>query len=176
MVVIREYLFKLKQIWKDLTNSIQLPYGCFIFIKYWDFVLFSLELVTLWKSYYLIELSCDWQSFFMWLTKFLFIKMSTTNWYQMNFNFTALSLLLLIEIIIGVVNKSLSFIFTTGFGDEFFFLNSHCEDPFIVILNLSRSLKWFSKIFWSSDVLIWYKILEKGFMLFFIKYWSLESM
>ena len=86
----------------------------------------------------------------MWFPKFLFIEMSTTNWYRVNFNFTALPLLALIGIIIWAVNKLLRFIFTTSFGDEYNFLNFYCEDPFIVLLNVSWRSKWFSKIFWSS--------------------------
>jgi len=48
-------------------------------------------------------------------------------------------------------SELLSFIFTTGFGDEYNFLNFRCEDPFIVLLNVSWRPKWFSKIFWFSE-------------------------
>ena len=63
--------------------------------------------------------------------------MSPTNWYREDFNFTALPLRAWIEVIIRAINNLLGFILTTGFGDEYQFLNSHCEDPFIVLLNVS---------------------------------------
>ena len=143
MVVIIEYLFKLKHIWKDLTNSIQLPYGCLIFIKYWYFVLFSLELVTYCKSYYLIELS--WIHYFrMWLTKVSLHQDINHQLVSSDFHFTALPILALIRIIIRAANNLLRFIFTTSFGDEYNFLSFRCEDPFIVFLNVSWRPKWFS--------------------------------
>ena len=99
--------------------------------------------------------------------------MSNTNWYWVSSVSQLFLFLNWFGIFIRVVNELLSCIFTTSFSDKF--TNFHCEDPFIVLLNVSWRLKWFSKIFWYlecwSDTRSW-----RGFMLFFIKYWSLESM
>ena len=118
----------------------------------------------------------------LWLTKFLHVTDKVSLHQDVNNQFVSCDLQFhssfsseLIGIIIWVVNNLLSFIFTTSFGDEYNFLNFHCEDPFIVLLNVSWRPKWFSKIFWFlecwSDTRAW-----RGFMLFFIKYWSPESM
>lgn len=63
--------------------------------------------------------------------------MLTSNWYQVDFNFTDLPLLVWIQVIIRVANNLLGFILTTGFGVEYNFLNLCCEDSFNVLLNVS---------------------------------------
>ena len=130
--------------------------------KVWDFVFFFLELVTLWKS--------DRISFVI-DKSFSLLKCQTPIGIECLQFHSSSSFLNWFGIFIRAVNEL--FIFTTSFGDKF--TNFHCEDPFIVLLNVSWRPKWFSKIFWFlecwSDTRAW-----RGFMLFFIKYWSLESM
>ena len=58
-------------------------------------------------------------------------------------------------IFIRAVNELWRFIFITGFGDEYNSLNFRCEDPFIVLLNVSWRSKWFSKIECWSDTRAW---------------------
>ena len=58
--------------------------------------------------------------------------MSSVNWYRVDFTFTTLPLLEWIEVSIQDANNLLGFILTTGFGEEYNFLNSCCKDPFIV--------------------------------------------
>ena len=99
--------------------------------------------------------------FHKWLPKFLFSRMSSTNLYRVEFNFTTLPLCAWIEVIIRDSNNLLGFILTIGFDVEYSFLKFHCEDPFIILLNVSWRLKWFSKIFcilefW-SDTRAWRK-------------------
>ena len=118
---------------------------CLIITKCGGIAFFSPGLVALCRSLYLIESS--WiHCFYMWLLKFLFIKMLTTNWYRVDFNFTTFALLAWIEVIIKDVNNFLGFILTTSFGVEYNFLNFCCEDPFIVLLNVSWRLKWISNL------------------------------
>ena len=128
-------LIQVKQIWKYLTNPFNFSDfdRCSIVIECGGIASFSHGLVAFWKYLYLMESS--WiHCFHMWLSKFLFIKMSKTNWYQVDFNFTALPLLAWIEVIIRATNSFLGFILTIGFGDEY---NFRCEDPFIVLSNVS---------------------------------------
>jgi hypothetical protein len=55
--------------------------------------------------------------------------MSSANLYQMDFSFTTLPLRAWIKVIIRAANNLLSFILTIGFGEEYNFLNFHCEYP-----------------------------------------------
>ena len=110
--------------------------------------------MVLWSSWYLVAQA--WIHFFhKWLSKLLFIKISSTNWYQTNFSFTTCPLRAWIEIIILATNNLFGFILTNGFGDEYIFLNFHCKDPFIALLNVSWRPKWF------SNLIIW---LDKWFL------------
>ena len=69
--------------------------------------------------------------------KFYLRRMSSTNWYRVDFNFTTLPLCAWIEVNIRAANKLLRFILTTGFGEEYKFINFLHEDPFIVSLYVS---------------------------------------
>ena len=148
IVVIRVYLLRSNKSRKILLTPFNFPDfdGCSIVTESRGFAILSVRLLVLWKSLYLVESS--WiNCLHMWLSKFLFIKMSTTTWYQVDFNFTALPLLTWIELIIRVANNLLSFVFTTGLCVEYKFLGFRCEDSFIVLLNVSWRPKWFSKSF-----------------------------
>ena len=82
---------------------------------------------------------------------FVIDKMSNTNWYQVPSVSHLFLFLSWFGIFIRDVNELLSFIFTTSFSNEYNFLNFHCEDPFIILLNVSWRTKWFSNRFWSSE-------------------------
>ena len=149
--MIRGYLDRLKKYRKilpTLFNFLDLD-GCSIVMECRGIASLSLGLLVLWKYLYLMELAWRY-CFHKWLSKFVFSKISSTNWYQANFSFKARPLRIRIEVIIGLDNNLLGFILTTCFGDEYNFLNSHCKDPFIVVLNMFWRPKWFSKRSWSS--------------------------
>ena len=155
--MMRVYLFKFGKI---LPISFNFPDfdRCSIVTECKGFAIFSLRFLILWKYLYLVESS--WiHCFCMKLLKFLFINISTTNWYRVDFNFTTLPLLTWIGVIIWAANNLLSFIFTTGLCVEYNFLSFHFEYSFIVLLNVSWRSKWFSKILWFlecwSDTRAW---------------------